>query len=100
MGIENSDLATCCGSTFSLLKVSFYYFFEVYYHVDFRHQIDSNVLSIEKIPVLVFVMIDLQIELFVGVVIVKIWLQLDFILMKKFHRIIVAILQIDFVIVW
>ena len=93
VGIERSELATCCGGTYFDVKVSDEYSPEEV--VNFHYQVDSTV-SIDYIPVLVFVTFDLQLQLFFDIAIKTFHLQLEFALMKEFQRIVVAILKMDF----
>ena len=54
VGIEKSDIATCCGGTFLMLKLSVESFAEKSYHIEFKYQVDSIVVAIDYVPVLFF----------------------------------------------
>ena len=76
--LRNRKLRSCnfFGGTFLMLKVSFQYFLEEFYDVCFQCQVDSIVVSIDYVPVLVSVILDLQRQFFVDVVIVNVQFQL------------------------
>ena len=85
--------------SFLMMKVSVEFFQKNYNHCDFQYQVDSIVVSIDYVPVFVFVILDLQLQFLVDVVIVNIQFQIEFILVKKLQRNGVAIQHMDLVFV-
>ena len=66
------------------MKVTAEFFPKEYHHVDFQHQVDSIVVSVNYVRVLVFVIYDLRLQFFVDVLIVNVQFELEFVLTKNF----------------
>ena len=84
---------------FMMLKVTVENFLEQGYHNEFQYQVVSTVVTIDYVPILVLVRIDLQLRFFVDVVFVNVHFQLQFIKKRKLRKIFVALLQMDCVFV-
>ena len=77
------------------MKVSAEFFPKEYHHVDFQHQDDSIVVSVNYVRVLVIVIYDLRLHFFVDVIIVNVQFEREFVRTTKFRRTLFAILQMD-----
>ena len=85
---------------FFISKVSLENFPKYYHHSEFLYQVESFIVTIDQLPVLaVFVMNELQLQLFVDVVIVNVLFQLEFALMRKVNGFVVSSPQMGFVLV-
>ena len=77
---------------FLMLKVSFESFAEEFCHLELDCQVDSVVATIDRVPVLVFVMIRLQLRLFIDVAFLNVHSQLEIDVIIKMQKRFVTVL--------
>ena len=96
--IDISDLSACFGDSSLVLKLSFEYFPEKYCYFDIQSQVESVVVSINYVRVFVFVKLVLQLRFFFYFAFFFPF-QLQFALMRKIQKNVVANQQMEFVLV-
>ena len=71
---------------FLRLNVTFEFFQEQYYHIELRCRVDSNVVTIDYVPVLVTLKTDLPIGFFSDVAVLNVPFYLQRALMRKLQK--------------